>query len=140
MGHTLQASQLLHMHYRDIFFTLRYFFTITRRAIHGFTTSIHGSTKSIGLQHFQEICRVSMLPIEVPQPLQQPMLLYKPLASFVALYTQPNSNRCCDLYTKFFRGSTISHWKYLFNISNGYFTKSHLASWFERYHRLNLNM
>jgi hypothetical protein len=31
-------------------------------------------------------------------------------------------------------------WKYLFNISNGYFTESHLASWFERYHRLNLNM
>jgi hypothetical protein len=42
--------------------------------------------------------------------------------------------------TQHFRGSTISHWKYLFNISNGYFVESHLASWFERYHRLNLNM
>jgi hypothetical protein len=42
--------------------------------------------------------------------------------------------------TQHFRGSTIAHWKYIFNISNGYFTESHLASWFERYHRLNLNM
>jgi hypothetical protein len=39
----------------------------------------------IGLQHFQKFCRVSMLPVEVPWPLQQPKILYKPLASFVAL-------------------------------------------------------
>jgi len=77
-----------------LFFTLVSSFTITRRAIQGFTTSIHEfttfvheSTRSIGLQHFQQICMVSMLPTEVPQPLQQPMLLYKPLESFVALYT-----------------------------------------------------
>jgi hypothetical protein len=44
-----------------------------------------------------------MLPTEVPQPLQQPMLLYKPLASFVALYTHPTLKRCCDLYTTFQR-------------------------------------
>jgi hypothetical protein len=44
-----------------------------------------------------------MLPMEVPQPLQQPMLLYKPLASFVSLYTHPTSKRCCDLYTTFQR-------------------------------------
>jgi hypothetical protein len=84
-------------------FTPGSLFTITRITIHGFTTSIHGSTTSIGLQHFQQICRVSMLPTEVPQPLQQPMFLYKPLSSFVALYTQLTSNRCCDLYTTFQR-------------------------------------
>jgi hypothetical protein len=83
--------------------TLESSFTITRRTIHGFTTSIHGSTTSIGLQHFQQICRVSMFSMEVPQPLQQPMLLYKPLASFVSLYTHPTSKRCFDLYTKFQR-------------------------------------
>jgi hypothetical protein len=50
-----------------------------------------------------------------------------------------NSKRCCDLY-KHFRGSTITHWKYLFKISKGYFIKSHFPSWFERYHRLDLNI
>jgi hypothetical protein len=58
-----------------IFFSLGSLFTIARRTIHRFTTSIHGSATSIGMEHFQQICRVSMLPIEVPQPLQQPMLL-----------------------------------------------------------------
>jgi hypothetical protein len=43
-------------------------------------------------------------------------------------------------YTHHFKVSSIYHWKYLFNISNGYFVESHLASWFERYHRLNLSM
>jgi hypothetical protein len=42
--------------------------------------------------------------------------------------------------TQHFKGSSISHWKYLFNISNGYFAESHLAFWFERYHRLNFSM
>jgi hypothetical protein len=42
--------------------------------------------------------------------------------------------------TQHFRGSTIANWKYIFNISNGYFAESHLASWFEKYHRLNLSM
>jgi hypothetical protein len=92
------------------FFSLRSSFTVSRRtiyrfttSIHGFTISIHGSTTYIVIQHFEQICRVSMLPMEVPQPLQQPMLLYKPLASFVSLYTHPTSKRCCDLYTTFQR-------------------------------------
>lgn len=41
-------------------------------------------------------------------------------------------------YTQHFRGSTIAHWENIFNISNGYFAKSHLDSCFERYHQLNL--
>jgi hypothetical protein len=36
------------------------------------------------------------------------MLLYKLLASFVALYTQPNSKRHCNLYTTFQRLYHIS--------------------------------
>jgi hypothetical protein len=43
-------------------------------------------------------------------------------------------------FTHDFKGSTITHWKYLFNISNGYFVEYHLDSWFERYHRLNINI
>ena len=89
------------------FSTLEYSFTITRRTIHRFATSIHGSgsatsihefgsTTSIGMQHFQQFCRVSMLLTKVPQPLQQPMLLYKPLTSFVALYIQHTFNRSCQ--------------------------------------------
>ena len=42
-----------------------------------------------------------MLLTKVPQPLQQPMLLYKPLASFVALYIQKNLNRSCQRYRTF---------------------------------------
>ena len=87
-------------------------FTITRRTIHRFATSIHGSgsatsihgfgsTTSIGLQHSYQFCRVSMLLTKVPQPLQQLMLLYKPLASFVALCIQQTLNRSCQLYKMF---------------------------------------
>jgi hypothetical protein len=36
------------------------------------------------------------------------MLLYKPLASFMALYTQPTSKRFYELYTKFQRLYHIS--------------------------------
>ena len=42
-----------------------------------------------------------MLPIVVPQPLQQPMLLYKPLTSFVALYIQQTFNRSWQHYKMF---------------------------------------
>jgi hypothetical protein len=42
--------------------------------------------------------------------------------------------------TQNFKISSIAHWKYLFNILNGYFAESHLAFWFERYHRLNFIM
>jgi hypothetical protein len=42
--------------------------------------------------------------------------------------------------TYYFKGSTISHWKYIFRISIGYFVESHSASLFERYHRLNIIM
>jgi hypothetical protein len=42
--------------------------------------------------------------------------------------------------TQHFRGSTIAHLKYLFNISNGYFVEYHLAFWFERYHLLNIDI
>jgi hypothetical protein len=125
------------MHYR-YFFALRSSFTIIRKTIHGFTTSIDGSTTSIGMQHFQQISRVSMLPTEVPQPLQHPMLLYKsvyPLSPSTLIQLQ----RGVATFTQHFRGSTTSHYKYIFNISNGYFMKSHLASWFERYHRFNLS-
>lgn len=38
------------------------------------------------------------------------------------------------------RGPTIAHLKGFFVISNGYFTDFHLASWFERYDRLNLSI
>jgi hypothetical protein len=39
-----------------------------------------------------------------------------------------------------YRKNSTYGWKDLFNISNGYFIESHFASWFERYHRLNLSM
>jgi hypothetical protein len=56
------------------------------------------------------------------------------------LFTLSQIQRIFAISTQHFRGFTIAHWKYLFNILNGYFMESHLTSWFERYHRLNLSM
>ena len=141
-----------------------------------------------------------MLLTKVPQPLQQPMLLYKPLASFVVLYIQQTFNTSFQLYrmfwrlyynsferffcylkwvfhgisfrflvcqiwsfevahvspyfdraynklwttstdsTKSFRGSTIAHLKYIYVISNGYFTEFHSVLWFERYDKIKQPM
>ena len=91
------------------------------------------------MQHFQQIFRVFMFPMEVPQPLQQPMLLHKPLASFVVLYTQPNSNRYYDLHPTFHRlyhsslEISLQYLKWVFcGISFGFLV--------ERYHRLNFSL
>ena len=51
---------------------------------------------------------MSMLLTKIPQPLQQTMLLYKPLASFVSLYIQQNLNISCKLYRTFWRLYYIS--------------------------------
>ena len=49
-----------------------------------------------------------MLLMKVPQPLQQPMLLYKPLESFLDFYIQQTLNRFCQLYRMFWRLYYIS--------------------------------
>lgn len=43
-------------------------------------------------------------------------------------------------YSGNFRSRSTYGWKDLFKISTGYFTDSHLAFWFERYHQLNLSI
>ena len=49
-----------------------------------------------------------MLLTKVPQALQQPMLLYKPLASFVAFYIQQTLNITFQLYRMFWQAYHIS--------------------------------
>ena len=111
------------------FSTLGSSFTITRRTIHGFTTSIHGSamsilgsTTSIGLQHFLTILqgvyagnKGSTTSTTIHASLQTLGFSTLNTLTFINLWIGATES------TIFFRISAISHQKGISISSNGFF-------------------